>query len=226
MIEAPAVVEMTTVLLGLLHFFERAAARGARAVGIVEDVRLDDDAELLLLWGAVSTLRRLGLRLARVAAALGALAEEHPVFLLELRLEILELELDESAVFALRLQERRRQLDDARNEPAIAVGAGYLGITDVNAVNAMEAAASNPADWSCMATYPFGDISGVNACAPVTPQYRCLYTARAKRINVMPDAVELVWFDTVAFDDPMFAVFVASFEPGFRSIPGPSGVTA
>jgi hypothetical protein len=96
---------------------------------------------------------------------------------------------------------------------AIAVGAGYLGITDVNAVNEMEAAASNPADWNCMATYPFGDISGVNACAPVTPQYRCLYTARAKRINVMPDAVELVWFDAVAFDDPMFAVFVASFEP-------------
>src|SRR6185312_10311150 len=80
-----------------------------------------DDAELLLLARAVSALRlpRLVLRLGVRRAPLGALAEEQPVSLFELRLQILDLELQRRAVFALRLQERRRQLHHARDESAI-----------------------------------------------------------------------------------------------------------
>ena len=60
---------------------------------------------------------RLGAGLAR--ATLRARAEQHPVALLELRLERLDLELQRDAVVALRGDQRPREIHDAREEPAI-----------------------------------------------------------------------------------------------------------
>ena len=79
-------------LLGLTrHLFERAFAQHADAVGFGDLVGLFDDPKLRLLARAVALLRRALLRLRLLVAfaftTFGALSEEHPILLLELRLK-------------------------------------------------------------------------------------------------------------------------------------------
>ena len=42
----------------------------------------------------------------------------------------------------------------------------------------------------------------------------CEYVVRAKRLNVYPDAVELVWFDDKELDNSTYALWVAAQDPG------------
>ena len=65
-------------------------------------MRLDHDAELLLVVRPVTALRRALLRLAGAPTLLGALAEEHPILLLELGLKRFDLDLQGDAIVALR----------------------------------------------------------------------------------------------------------------------------
>lgn len=68
------------------------------------------------------------------------------------------------------------------------------------------AAARRPENWRCER------VVGGDPCR--MPRGRCQYTVRAKRLNVTPHDVELVWFDEVdEYDNPTLALFVASFAP-------------
>jgi hypothetical protein len=85
-------------------------------------VGLDRETKLLLGARTVTSLRfarRSRLASRRVATTLGALVEEHPVFLRELGLQALDLLLQRDAVFALRGEKRRRQLHHALDQAAI-----------------------------------------------------------------------------------------------------------
>ncbi len=90
---------------------------------------------------------------------------------------------------------------------AVGLGAATLGIAAGAA--SMETAIQNPGLWSCVDV----SIPG-NFCAGVAPitRGRCEITVPAKRINVNPDTIELVWFDTPdEFTNPAFAAFAAFF---------------
>jgi hypothetical protein len=53
-------------------------------------------------------------------------------------------------------------------------------------------------DWTCIPTEPNGDLG------------YCAFTIPAKRLNVYPDSVELVWFDGKEVDNPAYALYVAA----------------
>src|SRR5262245_25349899 len=82
-------VDLFALLCLTRHLLERATARSANTIGFIEIVLLDHDAQQLLLARAVSllrVLRRVAL-LGAITTTLGALAEEHSILLLELRLQ-------------------------------------------------------------------------------------------------------------------------------------------
>jgi hypothetical protein len=97
---------------------------------------------------------------------------------------------------------------------AIGLGDDVLGIPGGgpgSPADRLVAAAQRPENWQCT-NYP----TPPDACRGVgpLPRGRCEYIVRAKRLNVTPDTVELVWFDDVTeYDNPTFALFVASFAP-------------
>jgi hypothetical protein len=53
-------------------------------------------------------------------------------------------------------------------------------------------------DWTCIPTEPNGDLG------------HCAFTLPAKRLNVYPDSVELVWFDGKEVNNPAYALYVAA----------------
>jgi hypothetical protein len=60
-------------------------------------------------------------------------------------------------------------------------------LTDI--VNAINGSTNTYQNWSCVDSGRTGaDGNEIN---------RCMYTLRAKRVNVYPDLLELVWFDTI-----------------------------
>lgn len=86
-------------------------------------VRLDDDAQLLLLARPVALLlwgrdagRLLG---AVVSALLGALSEEPAIGRVEFRLEAFELDLQRDAIFTCRREKLARQLHHLGDETAV-----------------------------------------------------------------------------------------------------------
>jgi hypothetical protein len=102
----------------------------------------------------------------------------------------------------------------ARNEfdEAIFLGAMTLGIPNPGPggpTARLRKAAGLDQNWRCVAHPTPADVCrGVVAGSAG----RCEYVLRAKRINVNPDTVDLVWFDDDDdFDNPAYAAFVASF---------------
>jgi hypothetical protein len=67
-------------------------------------------------------------------------------------------------------------------------GALLLGLPEADA-DRVKTAVENPSNWEC---------DGSN---------RALFITRAKRVNIYPDRVELVWFDREDPDDPMFGLY-------------------
>jgi hypothetical protein len=83
---------------------------------------------------------------------------------------------------------------------AVTSGADVLGIPTVRALQ-LAAAAKRPENWQCPLVDKCRDRNG-----------HCQFVVRAKRLNVTPQEVELVWFDDVdEYDNPALALFAASF---------------
>jgi hypothetical protein len=80
-----------------------------------------------------------------------------------------------------------------------AVGGAKLGFTSTADQNSLQAAAKAPDNWTC--------ING-----------NAFFILRAKRINVYPDAIELVWFDGANPSDPMYALYAAAVAKGGNSV--------
>jgi hypothetical protein len=78
---------------------------------------------------------------------------------------------------------------------AAAAGAAKLNLTAGDQGRVLKAA-QQPGNWTCRS------------------DGAALFIVRAKRINVYPDAVELVWFDEENPDDPMFAAYAALTAEG------------
>ncbi|MCC6526400.1 MAG: hypothetical protein IT373_27380, partial [Polyangiaceae bacterium] len=89
---------------------------------------------------------------------------------------------------------------------AVSDGGTALGLTgnEVTQLIAAEAKNAGNDNWRCV---PYD--GGATAEA-----HRCEYVVRAKRVNVYPDAVELVWFDGKELDNPTYALWVAAHAPG------------
>lgn len=78
------------------------------------------------------------------------------------------------------------------------------------------AAVRRPENWRCQ-NHP----DPPDACRAIGPRNhgRCEFMLRAKRLNVTPDAVELVWFDNMdEYDNPALALFVASLAAPAKTI--------
>ena len=114
-------VDLFTLLDLTAHLRKRAVTQDADAVCLGDIVSLFNDAKLFLLARSVSRLWLALLRRRRrlVRAAFGALPEEHPILLLELRLKAFELHLESDAVFALGREESLRELHHASEQSAI-----------------------------------------------------------------------------------------------------------
>lgn len=74
---------------------------------------------------------------------------------------------------------------------AAASGGKRLGLSDSDQ-GRLVTAITQPSNWGC-------DVAE-----------RAYFILRAKRINIYPDAVELVWFDSINVDDPMYALYAAA----------------
>jgi MYXO-CTERM domain-containing protein len=61
--------------------------------------------------------------------------------------------------------------------------------------------------WSCVPDRPDATKPG----GP--PGHHCEFTIPAKRLNVYPDSVELVWFDGKEVNNPAYAVYVLAHHP-------------
>jgi len=94
---------------------------------------------------------------------------------------------------------------DAGDDPVNAVnlvagfadaGGAKLGLSAADRTR-LQNAIRQPANWSC-------DRRGDDGAKTAN------FILRAKRINVYPDALELVWFDEQNPDDPMFALYAAA----------------
>lgn len=67
-------------------------------------------------------------------------------------------------------------------------------------VNQLTSLVKKPEAWSCVAEKDGGKAE-------------CRFFVPAKRLNVYPDDLELVWFDGVEMDNPAFAIWVATQAP-------------
>jgi hypothetical protein len=76
-------------------------------------------------------------------------------------------------------------------------GAIDLGLSNADATR-VQNAVTQISNWECFT--PSGGTSTVG------------FILRAKRINIYPDALELVWFDTEDPDDPMFGLYCAAVQ--------------
>jgi hypothetical protein len=107
------------------HLLERASARSARAIGVVERVDVEDGSKSELGPRSVTPTRGLhaaisaGCRSFIAGAALGALPEEHLILLRELGLKPLELELQRYAILPLSDCQLLSELHDSRREASI-----------------------------------------------------------------------------------------------------------
>jgi hypothetical protein len=99
-------------------------------------------------------------------------------------------------------------------ETGIRLGAENLGLSN-DALNQLLAASgvSDPNTGKPYRNYRCSTPQGQSAG-------QCTYVLRAARMNVLPDAIELVWFDEGnEYQNPAFAAFVASFAglPGTQN---------
>ncbi|MEJ7731094.1 MAG: hypothetical protein WKG00_18000 [Polyangiaceae bacterium] len=94
----------------------------------------------------------------------------------------------------------------------VAAGATALGLLPDESV-ALQLLVANDggnAHWRCVRTTPGADACDSN---PPPAEHECRFVTRAKRLNVYPDAVELVWFDGKELDNPAYALWVAAHNP-------------
>jgi hypothetical protein len=71
-------------------------------------------------------------------------------------------------------------------------------------------------NWSCVLDSnvpPFCPPDGACPPPPDPGSRHCEYAVRAKRLNVFPDEVELVWFDGKELDNPTYALYAALHSP-------------
>ena len=92
----------------------------------------------------------------------------------------------------------------------LAVGNGetILNLNALDTASTLAATVKDPSNWQCVPQGP--NVCSSNATAPATG--RCQFILRAKRLNVGPTEIELVWFDDwTDFTNPTLGVFAASF---------------
>jgi hypothetical protein len=89
----------------------------------------------------------------------------------------------------------------------------------IDAAGAIDPTNQSLANWRCVPDAP--PSCGETAHRQQEAKHHCEVVLRAKRLNVYPDQLELVWFDGDEPTNPTFALWVALHAPELKILPNP-----